>query len=334
MTNKERVVASIDHRQPDKTPYCIGFTFKAYTKMVEFSGDPDFATKMDNCIHALGAHLPNGSKMAAPDVWQDEFGVQWDKSIDKDIGNVCNYVVTPDTLKDYVFPDPSDPTRYAGYDAEILRNADKYVVCNVGFSLFERAWTMAGMENVLMGMADNPAFVHRLLDRILDFNLKIIEHACAHRIDGMMFGDDWGQQTGLIMGPQLWRAFIKPRLKQMYGLVKSKGKHVLIHSCGKVDDILPDLIEVGVDVFNPFQPEVMDVYKVKERYGDRLSFWGGISTQKTLPFGTVQQVKDETRRLLDKIGRNGGYIAAPAHSIPGDAKPENIVAMLEVLNNQ
>lgn len=150
----------------------------------------------------------------------------------------------------------------------------------------------------------------------------------------MMFGDDWGHQTGLIMGPKLWRQFIKPRIKQMYGLVKSKGKFVFIHSCGKVNEIFPDLIECGLDVFNPFQPEVMDVFEMKKKYGSSLSFYGGISTQRTLPYGTPAQVRDEVKRLLDVVGKNGGYIAAPAHDIPADAKPENIAAMIEVLRNQ
>ncbi|MCX7041072.1 MAG: hypothetical protein NT005_18315, partial [Spirochaetes bacterium] len=116
-----------------------------------------------------------------------------------------------------------------------------------------------------------------------------------------------------------------------YGLVKAKGKRVFIHSCGRVDELFPDLIEVGVDVFNPFQPEVMDVEEVKRRYGGELTFFGGISTQKTLPYGTVAEVKDEVRRLVDRVGRDGGYIAAPAHDVPKDAKSENIAAMIEVL---
>jgi uroporphyrinogen decarboxylase len=109
---------------------------------------------------------------------------------------------------------------------------------------------------------------------------------------------------------------------------------VFIHSCGNVTEILPDLIEIGVDVFNPFQPEVIDVEEAKRRYGDRLSFYGGISTQKTLPYGTKDQVKDEVRRLLDSIGRDGGYIASPAHDVPRDAKPENVAVMIETLQGQ
>jgi uroporphyrinogen decarboxylase len=190
------------------------------------------------------------------------------------------------------------------------------------------------MENLMMAMITHKEYVHALLDRILEFNLAVIENACSYDVDAMMFGDDWGMQNGLQMGTNLWREFIYPRIKQMYSLVKSRGKFVFIHSCGKVDEIFPDLIGIGLDVFNPFQPEVMDVFEMKRLFGDRLSFFGGISVQRTLPYGTVTETKDEIRRLLDIIGKNGGYIAAPSHGIPGDAKPENIAAMIEVLQNQ
>jgi uroporphyrinogen decarboxylase len=120
----------------------------------------------------------------------------------------------------------------------------------------------------------------------------------------------------------------------MYSLVKSKGKFVMIHSCGNITEILPDLIESGLDIFNPFQPEVMDIYEVKKQYGQKLSFYGGISIQRLLPFGTVGQVKDEVKKILNCIGKGGGYFASPSHDVPVDCKPENIAAMIEVLQNQ
>jgi uroporphyrinogen decarboxylase len=162
----------------------------------------------------------------------------------------------------------------------------------------------------------------------------VIENACRFDIDAMIFGDDWGMQTGLMMGPRAWHEFIAPRIRQMYGLVRSKGKLVFIHSCGKIDKVFPELIESGVDVFNPFQPEVMDVFEIKRKYGERLSFFGGVSVQRTLPYGTVAEVREEVGRLLEIVGRGGGYIAAPSHAIPADAKPENIAALIEVLQSQ
>ena len=334
MNNRERVLAMLNHEQPDKIPYNIDFTQRAHAKMVEFYGDSDFVSKLGNCLTGLSCAPKDSWKEVNSDVWEDQFGVQWNRSIDKDIGTVCNCLVISENVNEYEFPDPDDPSRYETYNEILETSKGGFFVANLGFSLFERAWTLAGMENLLMAMAANKGFVHSLLDRILDFNLRIIENACSFNVDAMMFGDDWGQQTGLIMGPKLWREFIKPRIKQMYGLVKSKGKFVFIHSCGKVDELFSELIECGLDVFNPFQPEVMDVFEMKKRYGDRLGFYGGISTQRTLPYGSVNQVRDEVIQLLKVVGKNGGYIASPAHAIPGDAKPENISAMIEVLRSQ
>ena len=334
MDNRERVFASLSHQQPDKIPYEISFTQKAHAKMAEFYGDPHFASKLGSCLTWLGCEPADSWREVEPDIFQDQFGVEWDRRVDKDIGNVRNQLVAPETLDEYQFPDPDAPSRYAWYDQVLRQGGDQFVLVNFGFTLFERAWTLAGMENLLLAMADDKRFVHELLDRILEFNLGVIENACSFDIDAMIFGDDWGMQTGLLMGPRAWAEFIEPRIRQMYSLARSKGKLVFIHCCGKVDRVFPELIECGVDVFNPYQPEVMDVFEIKRRYGDRLSFYGGVSVQKTLPFGSVTEVREEVRRLLEVVGQDGGYIAAPSHAIPADAKPENVAAMIEVLQGQ
>ncbi|MBN1505949.1 MAG: hypothetical protein JW955_03840 [Sedimentisphaerales bacterium] len=335
MTTRERVVTALKHRQPDAVPYDVRFTLPAHANMAKYYGDWDFESKLGNCFTWLRPHPPEARfTEVAPDIYEDEFGVQWDRHIDEDIGVVCNRLVTPENVATFPFPDPSDPSRYESFDGVIASSPDTAVLVSLGFSLFERAWTLAGMENVLMAMMTDKQFVHTLLDRILEFNLAIVENSCSHDVDIFRFGDDWGHQRGVLMGPQLWREFIKPRFQQMCRLVKSKGKFTMLHCCGKVDELFPDLIDCGLDIFNPFQPEVMDVFEIKRRFGDDLAFYGGISIQRTLPFGTVQQVKDEVRRLIDVVGVNGGYIASPSHDVPRDAKPENVAAMIEVLQNQ
>lgn len=331
MTNRERVLATLAHRQPDRTPYSIGFTVPAYQAMVRYTGDPDFSRTLSNCLFGLSTEPAAGWREVEPDLWEDQWGVRWNRSVDKDIGVVCNQVVTPANVDAFQAPDPDDPSRWAPYAETIASHPDGFFVAELGFSLFERAWTLTGMEDLLAAMVLDKRFAHRLLDRVLEFNLRIIERACSYPIDAMYFGDDWGQQHGLIMGYKLWCEFIRPRVAQMYALAHRYGKFVVIHSCGKVDELFPDLIEAGVNVFNPFQPEVIDVFEAKRRYGRDLTFHGGISTQRTLPYGTPQQVRDEVRRLIDEVGKDGGLIAAPAHAIPGDARPENIAAMIETL---
>jgi uroporphyrinogen decarboxylase len=172
-----------------------------------------------------------------------------------------------------------------------------------------------------------------LLGAIADYNIAQVSEALRYQIDAVYFGDDWGQQHGLQMGPRLWHEFIEPQLRRMYGMVRQAGKFVMIHSCGDVDELFDDLLAIGLNCFNPFQPEVMDVHGLLPRYRGRLAFHGGMSTQRTLPFGTAEDVRAETRRLL-ALGREGGYIFAPAHDVEGDVPLENILAMIEVVQGQ
>jgi uroporphyrinogen decarboxylase len=189
------------------------------------------------------------------------------------------------------------------------------------------------MQNLLMDFYDHPDFVHSLLETIADYNITQIQEALKYDIDAVYFGDDWGQQHGLQMGPRLWHQFIYPVLKRMYAVVHAAGKYVFIHSCGDVDELFDDLFGIGLNCFNPFQPEVMDVAALMERYRGRLTFHGGLSTQRTLPFGTVEDVRTETQRLL-KMGAPGGYIFAPAHDVEGDVPLENMLAFIELVQNQ
>jgi uroporphyrinogen decarboxylase len=170
--------------------------------------------------------------------------------------------------------------------------------------------------------------VRRLLREITDYNIAQVEKALTYDIDAVYFGDDWGQQRGLLMGPTLWREFIFPELKRMYGVVRDAGKSVFIHSCGDVDELFDDLIGIGLNCFNPFQPEVMDVPALVHQYRGRLTFHGGLSTQRTLPYGTPADVRRETRDLLS-LGRDGSYILAPAHAVEGDVPLANMLAFID-----
>jgi uroporphyrinogen decarboxylase len=164
--------------------------------------------------------------------------------------------------------------------------------------------------------------------------MAVLERMLDHPFDGVLFGDDWGQQRGLMFGARRWRQFIKPRVAEMYRKVANAGRAVCIHSCGKVQDLFPELIDMGLDVFNPFQPEVMDLREMKAQYGDRLTFYGGVSVQQLLPFGSPAEVRDEVRRLIDDLGPGGGFIIAPSHEMPGDIPLENMLAFIETVQAQ
>ncbi len=151
----------------------------------------------------------------------------------------------------------------------------------------------------------------------------------AQEIDGMLLGSDWGSQLDLLMSPAAWEDMIRPGEQKEYDLVHSYGKDVWIHSCGNITKIIPSLIEMGVDVLNPIQPEAMDIEKLKSEYGDRISFWGGVGTQKILPMGTAEEVKEEVRRLRELMSPGGGYVLAPSQEIQGDVPADNIIAFIE-----
>lgn len=334
MTCKERVGNALRHVESDIVPYELGFTFGAREKLVTYYGEEDLQSRFTNHLATLQAAPPDAWTEVAPGYWRDQFGVVWNRSIDPDIGTIETFQLQTISLDQYEFPDPADPRRFESFPAFIAANRDKFVMLSVGFSLFERAWTLRGMEQLLVDMIERPAYVEELLDAILEWNLDILERALQFDLDGCMFGDDWGQQRGQIMGPRNWRRFLKPRLAKQYGRVKGAGKAVFIHTCGDVVELLPDLIEIGVDVFNPFQPEVMDVFEMKEKFGHRITFFGGISTQRTLPYGTPEVIRQEVKTLCQKIGRGGGFILAPAHAVPKDVPVENLVALIDAVADQ
>jgi uroporphyrinogen decarboxylase len=333
MTDREAVRAALEHRRPEHVPWDMGFTFEAAEKLREHYGRQDLDGVLGNHVLTIGAGGGGKSADLGDGRLRDAFGVIWDRSVDKDIGNVSNCVLPEPTLASFEWPDPTPPDLPDRIERTIAWRPERFRVFSIGFSLYERAWTMRGMERLMMDFYDHPDFVHELLNTIADWNIAQVRVALETDIDAVHFGDDWGQQRGLQMGPALWREFIRPVLARMYGVVRRAGRFVTIHSCGDVDELFDDLIEIGLNCFNPFQPEVMDVDALMRRYCGRLAFHGGLSTQRTLPYGTPEDVRRETRHLLE-MGRDGGYIFAPAHAVEGDVPLENMLAFIDEVKSQ
>jgi uroporphyrinogen decarboxylase len=331
MTGKALVYRALDHEQVPRAPYSIGFTEQARDMMATYFDDEDFGKEpVGDMVSSPVIQVEFGVR-DADGTYIDEFGVKWDRSRDPDIG-MPRPSLTPDTLDDFVWPDPRSAGRFKVLESNLARYPDKFQLMALDLSLYERAWALRGLENFLIDMIANPGFAEALLDRILEFNLGIIDEGLSRfpEVDAVYFGDDFGTQRGVVMGESRWCELLRPRLAKQYQRVKEWGRKVFIHSCGAVAELFPHLVEIGIDCFNPFQPEVMDVYALKNQYSGRLAFWGGISTQRLLPFGTGDEVRSEIRKLQE-MAKTGGYIVAPAHAIPGDAKPENVAIILEML---
>jgi uroporphyrinogen decarboxylase len=332
MTKRDVVRMVYEGRKPPYVPWSFSFTAEAREKLARHYGSLDRVPIFHNHLLPLGDAIGFFDDVGNSRV-RDVFGVVWDRSADKDIGIVEHYPLPEPSLAGYQFPDPRDDRYFADIPDKIRMYGDRFRMFQIGFSLYERAWTLRGMEPLMMDFYDNPGFVRELLHDIADFNIAQIRRALEYDIDAVHFGDDWGQQSGLQMGPALWREFLYPELKRMYGVVRAAGKFVSIHSCGDVDELFDDLIGIGLNCFNPFQPEVMDVHALVPRYRGRLAFHGGLSTQRVLPYGTPEDVRRESRALL-QLGREGGYIFAPAHSVEGDVPLDNMFAFIEEAMNQ
>ena len=332
MEKREVVKTALDSKTPPYVPWHFAFTVEAANRLKQHYQTEDLEAVLGNhllfCGNAVGFFEDIGENCA-----KDAFGVVWDRSRDKDIGCVKGTVLDRPSLDGYSWPDPHNGNFFGDIESNIAATPDRFRVFAIGFSLYERAWTLRGMENLMMDFCENPDFVTELLTAITDYNIAQVQKALEYDIDAIYFGDDWGQQFGLQMGPAYWHKFIYPCLKRMYAAVRDAGKKVLIHSCGDVDELFDDLVAIGLNCFNPFQPEVMDVEKLLPQYRGRLSFHGGLSTQKTLPFGSVEDVIAETQKLLT-LGAAGNYILAPAHAVEGDVPLQNMLAFIEVAQNQ
>jgi len=313
MTKREIIRLVLKGKKPPYVPWSYKFTKEPLEKLQKHFGTSDIDEAVGNHILRLGSDIGFFHDIGN-NQFKDVFGVVWDRTVDKDIGIVKGQILEKPSLNGFTFPDPLDPRFFADIDEKIESKPDLFRVFELGFSLFERAWTLRGMENLLMDFVLNPGFVHDLLNEIASYNICQINQALNYDIDAVYFGDDWGQQHGLIMGKAFWKEFLFPQIKRMYKAVKDANKFVMIHSCGDVDELFDDLIEVGLDCFNPFQPEVMNIEGLMRKYKGKLAFHGGLSMQKTLPFGTTEDVYKESVHLL-KLGADGGYIFSPSHAV-------------------
>jgi uroporphyrinogen decarboxylase len=238
-------------------------------------------------------------------------------------------------LQAYPFPTFDEPWRraHARQQIKAFHARELAVGGAMAQTIFEVAWAMRGMERLFIDFVSNPAFATYLLDRITDIRCDMARFFAKEDVDVLILGDDVSMQTGMLMSPDTWRRWFKARMARIIAEAREvkPDLHVFYHSDGNPELIIPDLIEIGITILNPIQPECIDPVMVKERYGDRLALWGTIGIQTTLPFGTPDEVRQKVKTRIETVGYDGGLVLGPTHTIEPEVPWENIVALYEAI---
>lgn len=339
MTRKEAIKKALAFEPVSPFPYNMDFTQDLRQKLREHFGQNDVDLAVGNYMLQINVGSNAGPEInrVAEDLmipkggnrFIDEWGVEWDKSAGDDIGVPINQVLSKPDVDLLDVPDPHNPLRWRGYEKIAAIKGDRYLLASFSSPLFQRAWFLRGMDKIMMDMIANPDFVHALLDRLMDFSIEITRGIIRRGADGIFFLDDYAQQTGMLFSPQMFRSFIAPRLEQIFAVAKEAGLDIFFHSCGNVSTVLEDIKALGVQVFNPFQPEVMDIAELASQFSGRLAFYGGISIQQTMPFGKPDDVCREIMAICNIFRNIGGYILAPAHALQRDVPVENVLSFIE-----
>jgi len=331
---KKRVLNTIKRIEQDFLPTQLDYTPEMKDKIKKLLNVKD--NKVDEILDNHIKYLPlndivridkeNGIKY---DIW----GIGWDLILTEGFHIRHHPLIESDDLMEYKFPEPTD--EMLSVIKEIgQREKDNYFLLSLqDWTLFERCWCLRGYENTLMDFYYRENEINYILDGITDFNIEMSKKIIDLEIvNGLFTGDDFGTQKGMVMSPEMWRKFFKKRYEKIWRIYKDKDLPIFHHSCGNIFKIIPDLIEIGLDVLNPIQPEAMHPKELLKRFGKRLSFFGGISTQNTLPFGTPQDVRNEIINRIRVLGRNNGYIISPSHEVTSDCTLENFYMLISTLD--
>ena len=319
------------HHEGIPIPFNCSFSPPARQKVEEYFGTT-LIEKTLNFPIRMNAPVSVKPLYADPAIYgatvRDEFGVVWSTNR-LDRGSPTGPALKEPSLSGYEFPDPGASYRFGELGGWCRENEEHFTVIWIG-DLWERATFMRGMEDLLADVVLHRQFVEELLRGLADFILKTMEILFENfEFEAIALSDDYGTQQSLLISPALWRKLIKPLLAEIFTLAKKHNRVNFLHSCGNVESIVGDLVDIGLDILHPIQPEAMDIYRLKSEYGDYLTFCGGIRTQDLLPRRTPGEVRREIRTLKAAMGKNGGYILEPGITIQDDVPLENILAMFE-----
>lgn len=352
ITSKERLQITLDHKEPDRVPYQATFVpemdkllRQKYAKEIEgikgkttekYQGMTELDILFEHDMLLLTYGISTGYyRNTQEDTYMDEWGITWRKipyKTPNGIGHYTEIIKFPladdDAINSYVPPDPDNEDMT--YAEEVIRyyGKEKYICGIIDCSVFEALKYLRGITQSMIDIVANKDLAHKIMDMSVDYHLKLGYKLIERGVDLLWLADDLGGEHKLLMSPKTFREMVKPKLDYMIGELKKRNKNIKIafHSDGYIEPIIDDLIEVGVDLLNPIQPESMDPAFIKKRFGSRISLWATVSTQKTLPFGTPQDVENEIKERIKTCAPGGGFLIAPTHNIQLDTSFENIEA--------
>jgi uroporphyrinogen decarboxylase len=361
LTPKERVLTAVKRQRPDKVPKDIswGFTPAVMDTFRQKTGSEDPEEYFGVDVRFVGLDLPPERAADAEMARHELFARYYPQLSVEDYrkasvsewgtayvpGTYYHFTTLVPPMRSFnslaqfeTFPIPDFEEgwrrQYASQRIKTFQNRKLAVCAAMAVTIFEVAWQLRGMEELFDDFSFHPELAVNLLDRITDARLSMARFFAEQDVDVLILGDDVSMQTGMMMSPATWRKWFKGRMAGIITAARAikPDLPVFYHSDGNPEAIIPDLIEIGVTILNPVQPECIDPLKVYRQYGDRLALWGCIGTQTTMPFGTPQEVRREVKRLITTVGKDGGLVLGPTHSLEPDVPWENIVALYEAID--
>ncbi|HSB12938.1 MAG TPA: uroporphyrinogen decarboxylase family protein [Bryobacteraceae bacterium] len=355
MTHRERVIAALSHEPPDRCPMQISFTPEFADRLradLEIKGrkthNPHGGGNTYELEHAIGEDMLLTSVGWANCYYQDgeryvdEWGITWKQMPYETPYGAGYYTETvgrpladASALSRYRPPDPSRPELYAEAEWLLRESQSEYWIVGVTVTtVFETAWALRGYEQLMIDFLEDPDLAESILEIPYRYHLTAAKTLVRMGVDMIWIGDDVGAQNAMLISPAHWRCFLKPRMASFIATLKGINPRLKIacHSDGCIYPIIPELIEVGVDVLNPVQPASMDPARLKREFGSRLCFWGTVDEQQTLPFGSPDDVRAEVSERLRTVGDGGGLILGPTHHVQLDTPMENFWAMVKAIN--
>jgi len=345
MTSHERVLTALAHREPDRVPVTLAYgvpekALAFYGRNLDVLPIRQDIYPVSHPLQAGHSEAPARQAQLAPGQSIDAWGVTESRSStgsSYSMNHPLQAARTPEDIRRYPFPHAREDQETVGTIAAAVRRYHedgRATQGSMSSTVFERSWYLMGMEETLTAMYTDPALVHTLFDQVTAISEIMARNFARAGVDVLRLGDDIGTQKGLMMSLDMWRTFLKPYLKRVIDAARSirPDMPVLYHSDGDVQEAIKDLIEIGITILNPVQPECMAPFEIKRRYGSDLTLWGTVGTQTLMPFGTPQEVTETVRKYIETLGRDGGYVIGPTHSINTDVPWENIVAFYEAVD--